>query len=427
MRPLIPARRRLISGVILAALAVELVDELVGGTQGAAMPLIRHDLALSYAQIGLLAATPLIVGSLIELPVGVIAGTGRRRRLITLGGGLLFIAALAGAAAARNFAELLLAFVAFFPASGAFVSLTQSALMDADPARRPQHMARWTLAGSVGAVSGPLVVAAVLAAGGTWRLAYLLLAVAATAAWLGLARLGHPESGGPDSGHSDSAQAEPGVAESGDPDAGLPASGSGKPGARLLRAAAEALTAARQGPTIRWLTLLQVSDLLLDVLTGFLALYLVAVVHVSPALAALGVAVRLGAGLGGDLLLIMLLERFDPLRVLRVGVIASGLLYPAFLLLPGLGLKLLAIAALSLATAPFYPVMQAQMYASLPGQSGLAVSLSSAASLVGGLGPLAVGLLAERFGLSWALAVLVFVPLILLVGCARARGQRTLS
>jgi FSR family fosmidomycin resistance protein-like MFS transporter len=405
--------------VILAALAVELVDELVGGTQGAAMPLIRHDLGLNYAQIGLLAASPLIVGSLIELPVGVIAGTGHRRRLITLGGGLLFIAALAGAALARTFAELLIAFVAFFPASGAFVSLTQSALMDADPDRRPQHMARWTLAGSVGAVSGPLVVAVVLAGGGSWRLAYLLLAAAGTAAWLGLARLGQRAEPG-----LDASQPASGPAESAEP-APEPAK-SGRV-ARLRLAVAEAVAAARQGPVLRWLVLLQVSDLMLDVLTGFLALYLVAVVHVSPAVAALGVAVRLGAGLAGDLLLIAVLNRFDSLRVLRAGVIVSGLLYPAFLLLPGLAPKLVAIAALSLATAPFYPVMQAQMYASLPGRSDLAVSLSSAASLIGGLGPLAVGLLAERFGLSAALAMIVVVPVILLAGCARASGQRKLS
>ena len=69
---------------------------------------------------------------------------------------------------------LLVALTIFFPASGAFVSLTQSALMDFDPGRQPQHMARWTLAGSVGAVLGPLLVAAVLAAGGNWRLAFIV-------------------------------------------------------------------------------------------------------------------------------------------------------------------------------------------------------------------------------------------------------------
>ena len=64
---------------LLAALAVEFADELVDGTKSAAMPLIKHDLALTYLQVGLLAAVPLILGSLIELPVGVLSGTGRRR------------------------------------------------------------------------------------------------------------------------------------------------------------------------------------------------------------------------------------------------------------------------------------------------------------------------------------------------------------
>ena len=45
---------------------------------------------------------------------------------------------------------------------------------------------------------------------------------------------------------------------------------------------------------LRWLLLLEVANLLLDVLTPFLALYLVAVEHVAPSVAALAVAVRLG-------------------------------------------------------------------------------------------------------------------------------------
>ena len=53
------------ASVLAAALAVELADELVDGTKGAAMPLIRHDLALSYGQIGLLASVPLLLGSLL--------------------------------------------------------------------------------------------------------------------------------------------------------------------------------------------------------------------------------------------------------------------------------------------------------------------------------------------------------------------------
>lgn len=57
-------------------------------------------------------------------------------------------------ASARSFAVLLCAFTVFFPASGAFVSLTQAELMDAWPGRQATIMARWDLAGSAGAVAG---------------------------------------------------------------------------------------------------------------------------------------------------------------------------------------------------------------------------------------------------------------------------------
>jgi MFS transporter, FSR family, fosmidomycin resistance protein len=385
---------------LLAALAVEFADELVDGTKSAAMPLIRHDLSLSYVQVGLLAAVPLLLGSLIELPVGVMSGTGRRRRRVILAGGVVFVAAVLGVALAHSFLVLLAALVAFFPASGAFVSLTQSALLDAGPRRRPQLMARWTLAGSAGDVAGPLLVAAVLAAGGSWRLAFALVGAAGAMSWLAVAGAGRVVPARSDE------QAE----ESDDTQASWPG----------LRAA---LRISMQAGAFRWLTLLEVSDLLLDVFSAFLALYLVAVVHVSPAVAALGVAVRLGAGLAGDALLIGVLERFSALRVLRVSVLATGLLFPAFLVVPGLGLKLAALAAVSIATAPWYPVLKAELFASLPGRSGLAVSLGSASGLVGGLGPLAVGLLAQHFGLTWAMASLALVPVALLAVPARRRPR----
>ena len=379
---------------LLAALAVELVDEVVDGAKSAAMPLIRHNLSLSFVQVGLLAAVPLILGSLIELPVGVLSGSGMRRRRFVLVGGLVFIGAVLGAGLAQSFAVLLVALVAFFPASGAFVSLTQATLMDTYPGRRAQHMARWTLAGSIGAVTGPLLVAAVLAAGGSWRVAFVLIALASVAAWLAVMAVGRSAGG------------------SGEPDG---AQGEGWPG---LRAAVR--ISARSG-AFRWLALLQVSDLLLDVFSAFLALYLVSAAHASPAVAALGVAVRLGAGLAGDALLIPVLERRDGLRVLRASVLATVVLFPAFLLIPGLWPKLVLLAVLSIATAPWYTVLQSELFASLPGRSGLAVSLSSAAGLAGGLGPLVIGLLAEQFGLSWAMAALTLAPVVMLAAPGRHR------
>ena len=368
------------------------MDELADGTRTAALPLIRADLGLSYGQLGLLAAAPVLIGGLLELPAGVLAGQGRRRQRVILAGGVVFLAALLGTALAWSFAGLLISFIAFYPASGAFVSLTQASLMDADPGRQEQHMARWTLAGSLGAVAGPLLLTAILAAGGSWRDGYLVAAAVAAVAWLGAARW-PPQAAPP------ARPGEPGPA--------------GEPGPGGPR---QVIRALRRGGVLRWLALLEVSDLLLDVFTGFLAVYFVAVVHVSPVQAALAVAVRLGAGVAGDVLVIRVLDRMAGLPVLRASAAAALLLYPAFLAVPGFAAKVIVLAVLTIATTPWYPVAQAQLYASLPGQSGIAVTLTSAAALLGGLGPLAVGVAAEHAGLAVALTGLVLAPPAVLAG-----------
>jgi MFS transporter, FSR family, fosmidomycin resistance protein len=344
---------------------------------------------------------PLLAGGVLELPLGLWASGPARRRRAVLVGGVVFILSLLAVAGARSFPVLLVAVTVFFPASGAFVSLTQAELMDAWPDRQAQVMARWDLAGSTGAVAGPLLLTAVLAAGGGWRVAYLVLAAAAAVAWLGTC-LRDPLP----------APAVP---------AGGAADASGAADAEGFRARARlVLSALRDWSTMRWVLLIEVADLLVDVFTGFLAVYLVDVVRLSPAVAALGIAIRLGAGLAGDAALVVVLERVADVTVLRVSAVAAALLYPGFLLAPGPAAKLVILAVLSAATAPWYPIMQARLYGSLPGRSSVAVTLSSAAALAGGLGPLAVGLLAGTFGLSWALVLLVVVPVAVLAGSLRA-------
>jgi len=166
--------------------------------------------------------------------------------------------------------------------------------------------------------------------------------------------------------------------------------------------------------------LLEVSDMLLDVLTGYIAIYLVDVAHASPADAAIGVAVRLGASLAGDAAFVMLSRRAPGPAALRVSAAAACVLYPAFLLVPSLPAKLAILAVLSFATACWYPVIQAGLYESLPGHSDIAVFFASAAGLLGAAGPLAVGLIAQSAGLAWALAGLAVTPILVLAVAPRA-------
>ena len=398
------------------------MDELVDGTKGAALPLIRADLHLSYAQIGLLIAVPLVAGSLIELPLGLVAGQGQTRHRLVMIGGAALIGSLAAVALANSYVVLMLAFIAFFPASGAFVSLTQAALMDAAPGRQQQRMAAWNLAGSCGAVIGPLLLAGVLALGGGWRPAYLALAAAgaitlAAATVAGPARpaLGQAKPAG--TGTSAAGPAQPILAEV------IPVEPDDGDGRRPT--AREVVAALRTAGVARWLVLLEISDLLLDVLTGYIGIYLVDVAHASPAQAAIGVAIRLGAGLAGDAAFVALSRRVAGPAVLRVSAAAALVLYPAFLLVPWLPARLAILAALSFATACWYPVIQAGLYASLPGQSGIAVFFASAAGLLGAAGPLAVGFIAQGAGLTWALAGLAVAPILVLAVAPRAARAAT--
>ena len=138
-------------------LLIEFLDELVFGVGEIAWPLIRDDLNLTYTQIGLLLSLPGIIAAFIEPFIGVLGDVWRRRALIIIGG-ILFTLSLFMTSASYSFVFLLYSFILFNPSSGAFVNLSQANLMDSDPSRHEQNMARWTFAGSIGVLTGPLLL-----------------------------------------------------------------------------------------------------------------------------------------------------------------------------------------------------------------------------------------------------------------------------
>jgi len=389
-----PSRRvRHITFFALALLMTEFLDELVYGAGEAAWPLIRDDLALSYTQIGILIAVPGLFSSIVEPILGILADRWRRRMLI-LGGGALLAAALALTAVSRSFAPLLLSFMLFYPASGAFVSLSQATLMDVDPERREPNMARWTLAGSLGVVTGSLLLGAAAALGLGWRPIYAAFAVLTVIPLLLLARF-------PSRRFSNTETPK-------------------RVSLKLVWAGfADAFRALRRPEVRRWMTLLWASDLMLDVLLGFLALYFVDVVRTSQATASLAVTIWTVFGLLGNLLFIPLLERVESLRYLRWSAVAVLALYGTLLLVPTHWAKLILLGALGFCNAGWYSVLQAQVYATMPGHSGIALTVGNLFGLVAGLIPLALGLIAENFSLIAAMALLLLGPLTLLAGLPR--------
>ncbi|MCB9455710.1 MAG: MFS transporter [Anaerolineaceae bacterium] len=383
-----------IARFVLVLLAIELLDELVFGIREAAWPLIRDDLSLTYAQVGILLSLPSFLANFIEPVLGIL-GDVWRRRILVLGGGAVFTLALLMVAFSESFGLLLAAFVLFNPASGAFVSLSQAALMDHDPERHEQNMARWTFAGSIGVSGGPLLLGLGIALGLGWRGLYLLLALATLALMAAASRYSFPN------GTDDKAEDETTTG--------------------FREGVRDALGALRRREVLRWLTLLEFSDFMLDILLGYLALYMVDIAGASEAQAGIAVAVWAVVGLVGDLLIIPLLERVRGLTYLRVSVVIELILYPAFLLVEPYVAKLVILGLLGFFNAGWYSILQAQLYSAMPGQSGTVMAVHSVFGLVASLFPLMIGLAAEQVGLNGAMWLLLAGPAALMIGLPRRK------
>jgi FSR family fosmidomycin resistance protein-like MFS transporter len=326
-------------------------------------------------------AIPGFVGSALDPLIGVAGDTPRRRALMFAGGlGFAFSAALTSTAV--GFWTLLVALVIGNPATGAFVSLAQATLMDREPKQRERNMARWTLAGSFGYVGGPVLLAAALWLGLGWRGVIAGLALASLPLALATRRVPGPV-----------------VAD----------------GRSLRDSLNAAMACLRRREVLRWLALLEAADFLLDVFHGYLALYFVDVARVDAGAAALGVATWTGAGLIGDFLLLLVLRHTSGRGYLRASAIAALAVYPAFLLVPDYGAKLVLVALLGLLNSGWYALPKAGLYASLPGRSGAAVAVGGIGGLLGACVPLVLGFVASGVGLAATMWILLLAPVALLV------------
>ena len=379
-------------------LLIEFLDELVFGVGEVAWPLLRDDLHLTYTQIGLLLGLPGIIASFIEPFIGVLGDVWRRRVLI-IGGCLVFTVSLLITSVSTSFMVLLISHVLFNPSSGAFVNLSQANLMDSDPNRHEQNMARWTFAGSIGVLTGPLLLGLFVYLGLGWRGTYALLAsVSALCLLVSLRYL--PAD---------------------------PVSTSSFPSLRVVfegfRAAFSSL---KRIEVWRWLLLLEFADLMMDVLFSFLALYFVDVARATPSQAGVAVTAWLAMGLITDFLFIPFVDRQNnTINYLRLTALAELLAFAVFLLIPGFLFKLIFVIVVNLFNTGWYPILQGRLYSSLPGQSASIMAIGAVTTPIAKVFPLVMGLLADRFGLQSAMWILLLGPIALLLGLPRTKMTAT--
>jgi FSR family fosmidomycin resistance protein-like MFS transporter len=381
-------------------LLIEIVDELVFGVGEVALPFIRDDLQLSYTQIGLLLSLPGVIAAFIEPFIGVLGDVWKRRALIVIGG-ILFTVSLALTAVSNTFYLLLFSFVLFFPSSGAFVSLSQANLMDSDTTRHEQNMARWTLAGSLGVLAGPLLLGLLVYFGLGWRGTYAALAGFSTLCLLAAIRYLPPDS----------------------------VTASSLLSFRVvLDGFRAAFSALKRVDVWRWLLLLEFADLMGDVLFSYLALYFVDVGRATQTQAGIAVTVWLAMGLVSDFLFIPVIDRQkDSLRFLRITAFLELFAFAIFLFTPGFIPKLVIVIIVNLFNTGWYSILQGRLYSSLPGQSASLMAIGSVTAPLAKLFPFLIGFLADQFGLQTAMWILILGTLALLIALPRRESHISIS
>lgn len=373
-------------------IGVDFLDELGSGIAFVAAPEIQSGFGVSYGQAaGWLLTATLVLSLVLEPPLFVLSERHPRRWFVC--GGL---AATGLACLLAGFAEgywvLVAALVVYGPASGCGVGLSQAALMDANPGRHEQLMMRWTLAGSLGDLATPGLLALMVLIGGTWQAGFIAVGVVflfyAALLWR-----------------------QPFLAMAA-------ASQSGTEGEAKASLRHVAVSALRDRRLLLWVLAVVLCDLLDEILVAFGALRLRE--HVGADLnqrAAILTAFAVG-GTIGLVLAERLVDRLDPRKFLLVASLACTACYAAWIAAETPLASGVSMFGVGLFSSTHYPVAKAQAYRAFPGRAGTVNAVITAGGWLQLPIPLLIGWVADRAGLGAAVSLLFAQPVGLALICA---------
>lgn len=366
------------------------VDELCSGLLVVLLPTLRSRLGLSVTQIGWCIQVLYSVAGVVEPIAGVAIDHVRRRPLLVVGAAGWGVSLLL-AAGATGFGWLLAAFALIGLAAGPLTQTADVVLVEAHPDDVERIASRATWIDTIGALSAPIAVAVVTWSGwpgrtadpavdpaavgivGDGRLLLVLAGLGTCVYALLLARTAVP---GPRRGAAD--------------------------GHRLTEAVAGVREVLADRGARRWIVCLLLLGLF-DPVEVFEPVWLADVAGFSQSLVGAHTAVAFGASLLATMWLDRWLGRHGPRGVLVVSCALSIVLYPLWMLVPGVAAKFVLVVLRDAAGAPLWPILRGRALAALPGRGG---TVSAVTALIG-LVPLhlLVGWLGERIGLTRVLLV----------------------
>jgi FSR family fosmidomycin resistance protein-like MFS transporter len=115
----------------------------------------------------------------------------------------------------------------------------------------------------------------------------------------------------------------------------------------------------------------------------------------------------------------------DTVQYLRRTAVLNAIAFIGFMLAPGFIPKIILVILVNLFNTGWYPILQGRLYSSLPGQSASVMAIGAVTDPLAKLLPLAIGILADRFGLQTAMWILLLGPIALIIGLPKNLTPRT--
>lgn len=378
-----------------------MLDEFWSGVAVVAAPDVEREQSIDHGAYALLVfALPMLGSALLEALASLVAE--RHSRVQVAGGALVALgAALLVCGLFDGSVGLALGLAAAGTASGVMCSVAQAELVSG-PLGPDRAMMRWALFSEIGDALTPPLTALVLMAGGSYRGVFLVAATVSVGHGLLLFRserrvAARATGDGRPSGASEPEPETAGAAIDDEPEA-VP----------LLEAWRAGL---RNRALWTWLLAAALCTFLDELVIALAALHAERDLGASPAAS---VACVTGAALGaavGAVLGDRLLASLPAGRILVGSALATLLALAGVVLAPSVVALGAALALLGAAASPQYALLQARAYAASPGRPGVVNALAQTFVVIDIGAPLALGALADRAGLSAALACLAIQPL----------------
>ena len=349
------------------------VDEVLSGSWTALSPTFRSHFGLSLLQVGLLDQVLNWVALVVEPPASLLIDVRSRRVLLAFGATCVGLATLL-MGVAPTYAALLSAFAIYGLGSGPLAHTADVVNVEAYPDDPERAFGRATSLDTVGALLAPALVASTGWIGLDWRVLLAALGLGALGyAWaLATTRFPPPATRGGDGHHL--------VAE-------LWRNVRLVVGDRRARA---------------WLIVLLALDVF-ETAALFKYVFLVEHVGLSQVQAALYGAAEQVVDLAALAWLDRHLERHGSARVLPWAAAATLVLFPAWVLAPGLAARVAIGVPLAFAWTMFWPIAKARSLTSIPGRAGAVNAVTTLFVLLPL--PILFGAIAESVGLPTAMAI----------------------